>query len=190
MVKAIVFDCFGVLYLGAHRALEEKFPDKAQELDELTRQSDYGFITQAEYVAAAMDITGASQDDIYSLVISSYHFNEPLSQYIRTTLKPRYKIAMLSNIGRGWIQNFFDEHQLHDLFDTVVLSGDEGVVKPHPQVFELVAERLELEIEECLMVDDLPENIAGADAAGMKGIVYGNLRDLTQDFNKRLGLTS
>lgn len=184
MIKAIIFDCFGVMQLGPHRVLEEKFPDIAGQLDDLTRQADYGFISSAEYTAALMKLTNTSQDEVISIIASGHTFNQPLADYITSHLKKQYKIGLLSNVGRGWLQNFFDTHQLHELFNEVVSSGDEGVVKPHPQMYELIAERLGLEPEECLMVDDLPENIAGADAAGMRGIVYGNLRDFVHDINK------
>lgn len=81
-------------------------------------------------------------------------------------------MGLLSNIGRGWIDDFFDKHQLHDLFDAVVLSGEEGIAKPHPRIYELIAERLGVKPSECVMIDDLPENCAGADAAGMRSIFY------------------
>ena len=81
----------------------------------------------------------------------------------------------------------FDEYLLDNVFDVVVQSGDEGLTKPHPRIFDLTAERLEVEPEECIMVDDLPENIAGADAAGMHGIVYGDLNKLKKELNKLLG---
>ncbi len=68
----------------------------------------------------------------------------------------------------------------------MVVSGDEGVTKPHPQIYELMAERLSLQPEECLMIDDLPENAAGADAAGMQAMVYGNLFDLKSDLQRKL----
>lgn len=181
MIKAIIFDCFGVLYLGAYRAMEEAYPDKALELSELTKQADYGFIEQSTYIQNIVELTGASEKEINEMIVDEYRLNTPLVEYIKQELKPQYKIGMVSNIGRGWIQNFFDEYQLNDLFDAVVLSSDEGILKPHPQIYELVAERLDLEPENCLMIDDLPENIAGADAAGMSGIVYGNFRTLTQE---------
>ena len=44
-----------------------------------------------------------------------------------------------------------------------------------------MSERLEVGVEECVFIDDLPENIAGADAAGMHGIVYGNIRQMKQE---------
>lgn len=176
------------MQLGPHRVLEEKFPQIAGQLDDLTRQADYGFISRAEYTAALMQLTSTSQDEIMSIITSSHTFNAPLADYIVSDLKTKYKIGMLSNVGRGWLQNFFDTNRLHDIFDEVVSSGDEGVVKPHPQMYELIAERLGYEPEECLMVDDLPENIAGADAAGMKGVVYGNLRDFIHDINEIIGV--
>ncbi len=190
MIKALFFDCFGVLYLGAYRAMEERYPQHARELSELTKQADYGFISQREYIAQITELTGATREEIDDMIIREYTLNRPLLDYIQRELKPRYKIGMISNIGRGWIQNFFDEHQLHELFDTVVLSGDEGVVKPSEQIFELAADRIGVQTAECIMVDDLLENCDGADAAGMKTITYGNFRDFTKDFKRIIDLTS
>lgn len=184
--KAIIFDCFGVLYLGAHRALEERWPEHAVELDNLTRQLDYGYMDKDEYCLQASKIAGVGPEKIEDILKSEHTMNAPLVAYIEKELKPKYKIGMVSNIGRGWIQNMFDDYLLHDVFDVVVQSGDEGVTKPHPQIYELCAERLELEPAECLFVDDLPENIAGADAAGMQGVVYGNLYDLKKELNELL----
>ncbi len=186
MIKAIIFDCFGVLYLGVHRALEERWPKHATELDNLTRQLDYGYMNKDEYCRAAADIVGSSAQKIEDILKSEHTLNSPLITYIEKELKPHYKIGMVSNIGRGWLQSMFDDYLLHDVFDVVIQSGDEGVTKPHPQIFELCAERLDLDIDQCVMIDDLPENIAGADAAGMSGIVYGNLRDLQKELAKLL----
>lgn len=185
-IRAIVFDCFGVLYLGAHRALEERWPQHAVELDNLTRQLDYGYMNKDEYCRVSGEIVGVEAQKIEDILKSEHTLNAPLITYIEKILKPHYKIGMLSNVGRGWIENMFDEYLIHDVFDAVVQSGDEGVTKPHPQIFELCAERLQLEPEQCLMIDDLPENIAGADVTGMPGIVYGNLRDLKTELEKLL----
>lgn len=186
MTKAIIFDCFGVLYMGAHRALEERWPQYATELDNLTRQLDYGYMDKNEYCEAAAKIVSSEAKKIEDILRSEHTLNAPLISYIEKELKPKYKIGMLSNIGRGWLQNMFDDYMLHDVFDAVVQSGDEGVTKPHPQIFELTSERLGVEPDECIMVYDLPENIAGADAAGMSGIVYGNLFDLKKELSQLL----
>lgn len=177
MIKAIIFDCFGVLYNDEYQAQVERFPDKLAILRDLRRQGDYGFFTRKQYIEAVAQAVGTDIQTIESIILSAHTIDQFVLQYI-TQLKLNYSIGMLSNIGRGWIENFFSQNQLHEFFDAVVLSGDEGIAKPHPRVFELMAERLNAAPEECIMIDDLPENIAGADAAGMKGIVYSNLRDM------------
>lgn len=184
MIKAVIFDCFGVIYQGPHRGLEEKFPQHALALSDLTSALDYGILSEDDYIEKVSQLLEISGEEVRQIVINKYHLNTELVSYIVDEIKNEYKIGMISNIGRGWIQNFFDEHQLHDIFDELVLSGDEGVTKPHPQIYELMGERLEVGVEECVFIDDLPENIAGADAAGMHGIVYGNLRQMKQELGE------
>lgn len=185
-IKAIIFDCYGVLYLTAHQSLAERWPDHAREILNIRKQADYGMLSREEYIQSISNLVGADSETVAQISALSHSLNHPLVSYIEKELKPHYKIGMLSNIGRGWIQNMFDEYLLEDVFDGVVQSGDEGIIKPHPRIFDLAAERLEVEPDECIMIDDLPENIAGADAAGMHGIVYGNLRDLKQELSKLL----
>jgi 2-haloacid dehalogenase len=53
-------------------------------------------------------------------------------------------------------------------FDGIVVSGAEGLIKPDPAIFRLLAERHGLAVEECLFVDDVPANVEGARAVGMR----------------------
>jgi len=185
-IKAIIFDCFGVFYLDSHDRLVEYFPAHQAILEELRHQNDHGWFTRENYLQAVARATGANIVELGRIILTDNQLNQPLVDFVRDELKPRYKIGLLSNVGRGWMDSFFDPHKRAELFDAVVLSGDEGVTKPHPQIYELVAERLQLEPWQCLMIDDLPENAAGADAAGMRGMVYGNVRDLKQELGEFL----
>lgn len=166
--------------------LVEHFPGIQPELEDLRRQNDYGYFDRQDYLQALMRITGAEQSKVENIILGEHRVNQPLLDYAKEELKPHYKLGLLSNVGRGWMDSFFDAESRTELFDAVVLSGDEGVTKPHPQIYELIAERLCFEPHECLMVDDLPENAAGADAAGMHAIVYGNLYDLKQELKRIL----
>lgn len=53
-------------------------------------------------------------------------------------------------------------------FRDIVVSGDEGVVKPDPAIYRLLLDRNGLEASSCLFVDDSPTNVVGAEAVGMK----------------------
>lgn len=185
-IKAIIFDCFGVLYLDVKQSLLNTLPaDRAEQLADVFTQNNYGMMTREEYVKTVSEISGMSPEEFENFTAFEHRLNMVLVDMIRT-LKKDYKIGLLSNIGRGWIQEFFDANQLHDLFDEVVLSGEEGIIKPHPHIYELMASRLGLPTEACLMIDDIEANCAGADAAGMKSIHFVNNQQVTRDLQKVL----
>lgn len=52
------------------------------------------------------------------------------------------------------------------LLQTVVVSGDEGVIKPDPRIFEILVERASLAPAATLFIDDSPKNVAAAEALG------------------------
>jgi HAD superfamily hydrolase (TIGR01509 family) len=170
MIRAIIFDCFGVLYVPASTVYFAKFPDLHDELHDLNKMSDHGFINRRDYVVAVAKLTGVSEAEILKAFASEYVINQPLIDHIRA-IKSRYKIALLSNIGHEWMSDFFDEHQLHDLFDVVVMSSQEGVTKPNPLIFERTAERLGVTSDECIMIDDRQDNCDGAMTAGMHALL-------------------
>jgi HAD superfamily hydrolase (TIGR01509 family) len=184
MVRGIIFDCFGVLYVDMSRVYFSKFPKLHDELYDLNKMSDHGFISRQEYIMSVAKLTGISEEETTQAFRNEYVANKELIEYIKENIKPHYKVGMISNIGRGWIQDFFDEHQLHDLFDVVTLSGEEGIAKPNPLIFERTALKLGLSPDECLMIDDRPENVEGARATGMKGLEYTSNDVLYQEFQK------
>jgi 2-haloacid dehalogenase len=56
-----------------------------------------------------------------------------------------------------------------DLFRDIVVSGDEKLLKPDPAIFELLAIRNNIRLEDSLFIDDSLKNVKGAEAVGMKG---------------------
>ena len=74
--------------------------------------------------------------------------------------------------GPSYLQNHkMDTSGLRPYCDIVVVSGDVGVHKPDPRLFEIVAEKVGLTTEECVYVGDHPVNdIQGALASGMRAI--------------------
>jgi putative hydrolase of the HAD superfamily len=79
----------------------------------------------------------------------------------------RVKLGLLSNANRGFTDRL-RELGVAALFDDVIGSGDVGLAKPDPAIFRLAAERLALATSECLMIDDQPQHVAGARAAGLR----------------------
>jgi FMN phosphatase YigB (HAD superfamily) len=75
------------------------------------------------------------------------------------------------------------------LFDVVVISGEVGLRKPDPAIYELAAQRLGLPPAQVVFVDDLPSNVQGAVAAGMVGIRHRDLDSTVEELEILLGLS-
>ena len=171
MIRAIIFDCFGVLVHGSLDHLRSLAPpEHLTELNDLSHHSDYGYVTQAEYLQRVGELLGRSAAEIADIINSQYVRNEEMIS-LAHSLRGEYKTALLSNVGRGVIDRLFSAEELSALFDVVILSSEVGMVKPNPDIYELAARHLELTPDHCLMVDDLEANIAGAQAVGMTGVV-------------------
>lgn len=186
-IKAVIFDCFGVLYVDAKQSLLETLPPaQAAELADVYQQGNYGLLDRAEYLEAVAAIANKTPAEVEEFIETEHRFNKELGDYIIAELHPHYKIGMLSNIARGWVDSFFDENQLHHLFNEVVLSGEEGITKPHPHIFEIMAKRLDVRPEECIMIDDIAANCEGAEIAGMKAVQFISNAQLISALETRL----
>jgi epoxide hydrolase-like predicted phosphatase len=78
------------------------------------------------------------------------------------------RTALLSN---SW-GNDYDRSDWHQMFDAVVISGEVGMRKPEPGIFELVLHRIGLPADECVFIDDMAHNVVAAEQAGLAGIVH------------------
>jgi putative hydrolase of the HAD superfamily len=188
-IKAVVFDCFGVLIVPARTLLYEAYPELGQQIGMLERRSDMGLIDRDEFVQSVANLTGVSADEIKNKYYDVNARSKGALDWVRQLRATgEYKIGLLSNIGHGWIEGFLEQTDSGALFDEVVLSCNVGMVKPSPEIFTLMAQNLQVPADECVMIDDLEPNIAGARKAGMNGIVFRALSQAQNEFEKIVSL--
>ena len=175
MIRAVVFDCFGVLATGTwSQFCEQHFAGDEAKLSlarDLNRASDGGYLTDAEYYGELAMLTGIEPARIAEQLHEGIVINESLFRYIRDELRGKYKIGLLSNVGSDWLYGSFTDEQLA-LLDAKVLSHDSGYVKPDARAYELIAERLGVDPSECVFVDDMEHNVAGARVVGMEAVQH------------------
>ena len=95
--------------------------------------------------------------------------DEEMVEALRCARAQGIRTGLISNsMGAGR----YDRSAFPELFDGVVISGDEGLHKPEPEIYELGCERVGLEPSECVFVDDLRENCEGAEAVGMTAVLH------------------
>jgi len=171
--------------MSGGNSLKHDFPNLSQELRDLTLQSDYQYIDRKEYDQKIAEITGIPVSEVESRYWAKNIRYEPVFEWIRS-LKDEgiYKIGLLSNIGKEWLDDFLPEAERHDLFDGEILSGVVGIVKPDVRIFEMMAEHLGVETYECVMIDDLLSNTEGAARAGMATVLFGSVQDAKADLQR------
>ncbi len=177
-IQAIVFDCFGVLYRDNISMLYDAVPEeKWSELQDIVHAADHGFLSRAEYQQAVAELAGITPEAMQQLDAQQHVRDESMVALVRS-LKPRFKIGLLSNIDSDSIYRLFPEGERAMLFDAVTLSAEVGLTKPTVEIFELAARQLGVRPEECIMIDDLEKNVTGAELAGMTGILFTSERNL------------
>lgn len=69
-------------------------------------------------------------------------------------------------------------------FDPMVVSEEIGVKKPDRRAYEIAIERIGVDAEECVFVDNGRANVAAAEGFGMKGIHFKNAKQLKKDLKE------
>lgn len=188
MIKAIVFDCFGVLTTEGWFALLKKYfvyaPDKLRQAQDLLKQFDRGSITHTMFIQQLSDLAKIKPEQVSKYVYNNVA-NEELFDYIAQKLKPRYKIGMLSNAGGDWLNELFTPRQAA-LFDAVVLSYQTSYMKPEPEIYQLICEKLGVKSHETVFVDDVERHVSGGAAIGMHAVWYKNFSQMQKELEALL----
>lgn len=186
MIKAIIFDCFGVLttdgWLKFHGQFFTPGTDAEREAAELNRQCDAGLLEQPEFVRGVAVLAGVEEAVAQEIIDKGHTSNDQLFDYIREHLKARYKIGMLSNVSADYTSELFSPKQ-NAVFDAKVFSYEVGVTKPHPAMYEAIAMRLDVLPEECIFIDDREGFVAGARDVGMQSFQYQNFHQFQRQLD-------
>jgi len=138
----------------------------------LLRRLETGELSEEEFSAEFGPLLGIPPERHEGLVdrlFAGMEAEEPMLEALRRARRAGLKTGMISN---SWGRGRYDRSLFGELFDGVVISGEVGLHKPQPQIFELGAERVSLPPSACVFVDDLRENCEGAEAVGMVAVLH------------------
>ena len=186
MIKAVVFDCFDVLYPDPVFAFirDPSTPKaKGEALHDLDKLAAVGQLSKDQFVQKASAITGQTFAETEERFFKGINLNKQLVDFI-ISIKSQYKTALLSNIGADMMDGFFTQTEYEKLFDEVILSGTVGIAKPNPEIFKMVCNKLNVNLDEAIMVDDMTSTIEAVKVFGMHGICYQDYRQFINDFSK------
>ena len=70
-------------------------------------------------------------------------------------------------------------------FDGLVISGKEKCVKPQPKIFQMLLSRYHLQAQNCIFIDDNPDNIKGAQTLGFDTVLFTSPENLRAALRQR-----
>lgn len=104
-------------------------------------------------------------------------------------LKARgFRIGILTNMNSLYAKQYFKKEfaDYIALADAMVVSGEERMVKPQPEIYELLRRRIDLPAGELCFIDDVEKNVAGARSVGWQAIRFQSSEQVEADFEEML----
>jgi putative hydrolase of the HAD superfamily len=199
-VKGLLVDFGGVLTTNVFQSfrefsaregldpdhVKEKFRSDPEALG-LLRKLEKGEVDVDEFEPAFAQAIGVQDHDgLVERLFRGIGPDERMLDAVRVARRSGVRTGLISNSWGSGLE--YDDDLMEELFDAVVISGDVGLHKPQPEIFELGASRIEVPPGECVFVDDLRENCEGAEAVGMTAVLHRGADTTLPRLEELLGL--
>ena len=167
--------------------IKEKFRSDPRALG-LLRRLEKGELTAQEFSPQFAAVVGvADSNGLVERLFAGIGPDDAMLGAVRAARAAGIRTGLISNSWGDGIA--YDPALMEELFDAVVISGDVGLHKPQAEIFELGAEKIGVPAAESVFVDDLKENIAGAEAVGMTGVLHRGAGSTVPELERLLGVS-
>ncbi len=136
-------------------------------------------------LAALLELDEERVPGLVDRVFGSIVAEEAIFEALRIARANGIRTGLLSN---SWGIERYPHDLLPELFDAVVISGQEGVRKPDLVIYEVAIERLGVPASEIVFVDDLPGNLKPARELGMTTVHHTSAADTLDQLEKHFAL--
>jgi putative hydrolase of the HAD superfamily len=140
-------------------------------------QLDRGTMNEEELLARLGVRTGRSAAELSGLfdaVRESLHTKPDTVALLEKLHQRGVPLYCLSNISSDIFEYLSERHSFWGVFRGIVISGDLGMMKPEPQIFEFLLTRYELAAAQTVFIDDNAPNIEAARALGIHTVWFKN----------------
>ena len=195
MIRHLIFDFGGVLVDWNPRyVFVPWFGDAAKAEWFLSEICPYEWNAQVDLGLTTVEVTEARvaqypewEKEIrmyYDRWIEMLHGDIPGMEALVREYKQRgYHIWGLTNWSAELFPLVRNRFPVFDLMEGIVVSAHERAVKPYPELYRILLDRYGLKAEECVFIDDNAANVAGAEAVGIRGILFEGVGKLKEDLD-------
>jgi len=198
-ITVVFWDLGGVLVRTEDRSKRERWEHRLgmepRQLDRLIFGGDAGRKASVgeysvdevwEWVRQELDLSQEEGQQLARDFWQGDDLDSELVAYIRG-LRVKFQTGLISNAWlelRGMLENHWN---IDDAFDDLVISAEVGLAKPDPAIYRLALERLNVEADRAVFVDDFIQNIAAAAEIGMHAVHFTNPDQAMADVNQLIG---
>ena len=197
-IKNIVFDFGGVLIDWNPRYLYYPYfnGDKEQAEWFLKNICNYAWNIQMDggkpFAEGVAELTALHPE--WAEAIEAYHLRwgemiggevEGTASLVRRLKAAGYGVYGLTNWSMETYPMIRDSYEVFSLFEGIVVSGEECLLKPDKAIYECLLSRYGLQAEESLFLDDNADNVAGAEAGGMEAIRFESAHQAERELKER-----
>lgn len=143
-----------------------------------------------------------TEDEYWTSVLTAHQWDLPIEdgkRYLRenfhqeipgmvevvTALSESYRLVILSDHAREWVEYILEYHHFLRLFSLKLFSYELGSVKSEPETFETALRRIGAPPEACLFIDDNQVNIATAKMTGLYGVHFTHTAAFVEQLRQR-----
>lgn len=144
-----------------------------------------GELPEEEFEQRFGELLGVQAPGLIERIFAGQALDDEMVAAVRRAREQGVRTGLISN---SWGTRRYDRELLATLFDGTVISGEEGMRKPTPAIYELAAERVGVSPRECVFVDDLPFNLKPALELGMATVHHTAAGDTIAELERLLGV--
>jgi 2-haloacid dehalogenase len=194
MRRIVVFDLGGVLLQWNPRFLYRKlFPGDEQAMEDFlatvcTQEWNERQDAGRPFAAGVGELVAKHADKTHLIEAFRARFNEMIPAAIDGSVEILLELSRagvplyaLTNFSAETFPSQRARFAFLSAFDGIVVSGEEGVIKPDPRIFRILLERYAIEPAHAVFVDDNAANAVAATALGMHGFHFRSPRQLRDE---------
>jgi putative hydrolase of the HAD superfamily len=144
-----------------------------------------GTLPETEFEPLFAAILGVDPEGLIDRMFAGGHADAAMQHAVLKARQAGIRTGLISN---SWGTHRYDRRLLAQLFDGVVISGEVGMRKPAPEIYELGAREVALAPGACVFVDDLPFNLRPAAELGMATVHHVDTQETIATLERLLAV--
>ncbi|UTV30033.1 HAD family hydrolase [Photobacterium atrarenae] len=198
MIRNVVFDFGGVLFQWYPQEIVESFTSSTEEQNLLLTKIlchpdwlslDRGTMLLAESIPKFSARTGISEgriEDFLTHVVDSLVKIDETEALLYQIAGYHYALYYLTNMNTAFFETLSERNGFISLFLGGIVSANERMVKPEPDIFHQLRQQYNLVPAETLFIDDTTANIETAQALGFQTVLFTQTPSCFENIRKIL----